>query len=131
VNELLFNIELLEGNQGVPFELLELADPSKNQIEGYLKTGKCFVAKLGTQLIGVMVLTELTPKAIEISRQSNYNQLIIGTGNSSIGQLYLYQVQGFEIDHIEKDYFLRNYHNPFFENGIQCKHKVVLVKELN
>ena len=68
--------------------------------------------------------------ADEISRQSNYNQLIIGTGNSSIGQLYLYQVQGFEIDHIEKDYFLYNYHNPFFENGIQCKHKVVLVKQL-
>ena len=65
-----------------------------------------------------------------VSRELGYEKLIIGTGNSSIGQLALYQKEGFEISRIEKDFFITNYHEPIFENGIQCKHMVILEKIL-
>jgi aminoglycoside 6'-N-acetyltransferase I len=68
--------------------------------------------------------------AEEISRELGHKKLIVGTGNSSIGQLALYQKVGFELDRIEKNFFLKNYAEPIFENGIQCKHLVVLAKDL-
>lgn len=113
-------IERVGTDQEIPFELLELADPSSKQIKDYLNSGQCYVAKLNYQVIGVIVLKEITPDTVEIkniaiseffqrkgygkvllryaekiSRQSNCEKLIIGTGNSSIGQLALYQKEGF------------------------------------
>lgn len=148
-------IEELDQKQEVPLALLELADPSKEQIENYLNQGQCFVAKLNSQIIGVMVLMELSPTSIEIkniaidesfqgkgcgrlllkyaeelNRKTNYEKLIIGTGNSSMGQLSLYQKEGFEISYIQKNFFLDNYDEPIFENGIRCKHRIVLEKKL-
>jgi aminoglycoside 6'-N-acetyltransferase I len=145
---------LIEG-QAIPFELLQLADPSKVQIESYLKRGTCHIAQLATELVGVVVLTEVDSTTTEIkniavketqqgkgfgkmllnysekiSRAAGYEKLIIGTGNSSIGQLALYQKAGFEMESIKKNFFIENYQEAIFENGIQCKHMVVLEKEL-
>ena len=142
--------------QQIPFDLLKLADPSPSQINDYLKSGTCYVAKLNSEIIGVMVLKELSPTSIEIkniaikkiaqgkgfgklllryadkiSRQSKYEKLIIGTGNSSVGQLAVYQKEGFEIERIKKNFFVKKYNKPIFENGIQCKHMIVLEKKLN
>lgn len=149
-------IELIDEETQIPFRLLESADPSRAQIEKYLISGKCYTAKLGNEMIGVIVLKEITPASIEIkniaidkacrgkgfgrqllkfavqlSRQSGYEKLIIGTGNSSIGQLALYQKEGFEICEFRRNYFVNNYEEPIFENGIQCKHLIMLVKRLN
>lgn len=54
--------------------------------------------------------------------------LITGTGNSRIGQLDLYQKEGFDIPKIVKNFFLKNYKEPIFENGIQYKHRFKLEK---
>ena len=153
-NELL-KIKKVDTDQEIPFALLELADPSSKQIKDYLNSGQCYVAKLDSQTIGVIVLVEITPNigeikniavselfqgkgygkvllkyAEKISRELNYEKLIIGTGNSSIGQLALYQKVGFEISHLEKNFFIKNYEEPIFENGIPCKHMIVLEKKL-
>ena len=65
--------------------------------------------------------------AVTVARASGFERLIIGTGNSSIRrQLALYQRRGFELCRIERDFFVRNYPEPIFENGIRCKHLVVL-----
>ncbi|EZH71395.1 acetyltransferase [Aquimarina atlantica] len=148
-------LEQVDDNHKIPFELLELADPSRSQIEEYIKTGQCYIAKLNSKLIGSIVLKELTPTTIEIKNivvnesfqnkgygkqllryvheialRSMYKKIVIGTGNSSIKQLALYQKEGFEICRIEKDFFIDNYNQPFFENGIQCKHMIILEKEI-
>ncbi len=148
-------IEQVNDNHKVPFELLELADPSRNQIEEYIKTGQCYIAKLNSRLIGSIVLKELTPTTIEIKNivinesfqnkgygkqllrhidqiasKSKYEKIVIGTGNSSIKQLALYQKEGFGICSIQKDFFITNYDKPIFENGIQCKHMIILEKEI-
>jgi hypothetical protein len=69
--------------------------------------------------------------AVQTSKNKNFNTIIIGTGNSSIGQLYLYQRQGFEIFDIKKNFFVDNYPDPIFEDGIQCKHMIMLGLKTN
>ena len=150
------HIELLSNDHGIPFDLLELADPSMARIKEYLKTGKCFVAKAGNAVVGVMVLemdvsedTEILNIAVSPPEQGKgigklllryaehyakgqaRTKLIIGTGNSSIGQLALYQKEGFEIIRIERDFFTKYYDTPIVENGIVCKHRIILEKTLN
>ncbi len=60
-----------------------------------------------------------------------YKTLEVCTGNSSIGQLALYQKCGFRMSGIERDFFIKHYHEPIFENGIQCRDRVRLTQELN
>lgn len=55
--------------------------------------------------------------------------LTIGTGNSSLSQLALYQKCGFRISHVVPDFF-KNYPEPIFENGIRCLDKVMLYCDL-
>ncbi len=52
-------------------------------------------------------------------RLARLRRLWIGTGNSSLPQLALYQKAGFRLDHIIPDYF-SDYPETIFENGIQC-----------
>ncbi|NAS11150.1 GNAT family N-acetyltransferase [Poritiphilus flavus] len=142
--------------ESVPISLLLLADPDEKRLEAYIKTGSCYIAKIEDTIIGVLVLKEINPTTLEIkniaidepfqgygfgshllnfasevARDQGYKSLIIATGNSSIGQLKLYQRIGFEIFDIEMNYFTLEYQAPIYENGIQCKHKIFLRKDLN
>lgn len=143
----------LASDKTFPFDLLELADPSRAKIESYLKMGACYVAKVDSRLVGLIVVGEVNSSTLEIKNlavrnreqgkgigksllryaekitiEKGYKKLVISTGNSSIKQLALYQKEGFEIDGITKNYFLENYPEPIFENDIQCKHLITLVK---
>ena len=118
----------------VPIDLLELADPSRVLIDSYLEVGKCYVASLKSKIVGVLVLKEIDQFTIEIKNlavkeldqgkgigtkllryaekiclKDGYKKLVIGTGNSSVSQLGLYQKEGFEVDRIDKNFFIRNY----------------------
>lgn len=64
--------------------------------------------------------------AIEKARKKGFKTIEIGTGNSSIGQLALYQKCGFRIVGIDMDFFVRHYSEEIFENGIQCRDMVRL-----
>ncbi len=148
-------IEEIHQKEQLPFELLLLADPSQNKVLEYVNEGRCYIAKYQQTTIGVMVLCELKGGVLEIKNiaikelfqrkgfgrqllrwafkfayEKGFERLRIGTGNSSIGQFLLYQKEGFEPVYIVKDFFLENYEEPIFENGIQCKHLLVLEKEI-
>lgn len=149
------SVRRLGKNETIPYGLLLDADPSIAAIEKYLTTSEIYVAVLKTQVIGVVVLHpfdkgsfEIKNIAVEESLQGNgigklllrtvtevaiekgANYIIIGTSNSSIGQLYLYQRSGFEITEIRMNFFPDNYPEPIFENGIQCRHMIMLKKKL-
>lgn len=140
----------------IPYDLLLLADPSKARVQTYLKTGFCFLGILESEVVGVLLLDEVNPKIAEIkniavreseqgkgfgkqllrfaekeSQVRGYEKLMVGTGNSSVDQLAFYQKEGFELDRIEKNFFLENYTEPIFENGIPCKHLLILEKTLD
>lgn len=149
------HIAPLGQSEEVPFELLELADPSRSEIEQYLQTGTCHLASLETEIVGAVVLEPIESTTIEIkniavkpseqgkgigktllryaerwSRDLGIEKMIIRTGNSSLGPLALYQKEGFVIHNIEKDYFVKHYETPIYENGIQCKDQITLIKSL-
>ncbi|MFC4410438.1 GNAT family N-acetyltransferase [Chungangia koreensis] len=140
------NIRRLAASELPPMELLLDADPSREMVDSYLRKGETFVAEVDNQIIGVYVLMEkqedsteimniavanekqgqgigrkLIQHAIDYTRNNGFAKLQIGTGNSSIGQLALYQKCGFRIVGIDFDFFLRNYPEPIIENGISCR----------
>lgn len=136
----------------VPYELLLLADPSPKIVNEYLQRGECYTASLSDQsTVGVFVLLKTRPEtieivniavreeeqgkgigkrmiyeAIEIAKQQGAKTIEIGTGNSSVTQLALYQRCGFRIIGVDLDFFLRHYEEEIFENGIQCRDMIRL-----
>ncbi len=68
--------------------------------------------------------------ARQYARKNEYKVLRIGTGNSSLDQLRIYQKAGFRMKSILPDFFVKNYPEPLFENGLQCRDMVVLEQDL-
>lgn len=145
-------IRLLNDGADLPMNLLLEADPSEGLVREYCSNGFVYEAAVDDELMGVYVLLPLTDGIVEIkniavaedARGQGYGKRLIqhalseaerlgfghveiGTGNSSVDQLMLYQKCGFRIDSIDRDFFLRNYPEPIFENGIQCRDMIRLV----
>ncbi|TKI53324.1 GNAT family N-acetyltransferase [Lysinibacillus mangiferihumi] len=72
----------------------------------------------------------LVMNAIMIAKTKDYKIIEVGTGNSSIGQLALYQKCGFRIIGVDIDFFIRHYPEEIFENGIQCRDMIRLSQDL-
>lgn len=148
-------IRQITQDEPIPYRLLLLADPNKTLVDRYLQTGKCFIATLDDILIGVLAIGAVSLDEIEIyniaiepkyqggghgkillqfavnhARESDYSSIIIKTGNSSIGQMALYQKAGFDMAGIQHNYFIENYDESIIEHGIQCKHRVLFRKSL-
>ena len=144
-------IRKLLRDEQLPMDLLLLADPSREMVEEYVANGQCHVAELAGRIVGVYVLAKLDAKTMEImnvaieenmqgrgmgkklivdaiqtAQELGYTAIEIGTGNSSIGQLALYQKCGFRIDGVIQDFFVDHYEEPIFENGIQCRDMIRL-----
>jgi ribosomal protein S18 acetylase RimI-like enzyme len=65
-------------------------------------------------------------------RQRGVPRVIVGTGNSGIGQLAFYQKAGFRLSHIERDFFSpeRGYPDGIEENGIPLRDMVWMDQRL-
>ncbi len=126
-----------------PMELLLLADPSEDKIRSYLSESKCFVVSSGAAVVGACVVqprgagihevmsiavhpscqksgygSALLKWVIEFFRSAGARQLEVGTGTFGY-QLAFYQRNGFRVSSIDQDFFVRNYPEPIFEDGIQ------------
>ncbi|MDJ1497133.1 GNAT family N-acetyltransferase [Cytophagaceae bacterium DM2B3-1] len=146
---------LLEKGEQIPYELLLLADETIEIIDSYAKGGEICIFEHNSQIIGVYILyildtetieiknievhkdyqglgigTHLLNEAIQRAKEKGFKTLVIGTANGAIKQLYLYQKVGFEITGIRKNFFIDNYPAPIYENGILCKHMIMLEKQL-
>ena len=134
-------------------ELLLDADPNKEAVLRYFDISTKFIAKEGNTIVGVIVLlvtplnaeiknisvvekyrckgigSKLIAEAIKYSKSRKLGNIIIGTCNSSLDQLRLYQSHGFRICDVVVGYF-DSYPGPIFENGIQCRDQVLLRYEL-
>lgn len=147
--------EKLEVNKNAPMDLLLLADPSVALVREYLKNGKCFIAKSENETIGVVLIMETKMSHIEIMniavkeafqnkgigkqllgfvideiKKTNAKSIEIGTGNSSMSQMMLYQKCGFRIVGIDFNFFRRHYAEKIFENGIECRDMIRLRMEI-
>lgn len=148
-------IRQLGNAEALPMELLLLADPSEEKVRDYMKRAQCYVLEQDGKIAGVYSLLPTRPRkveliniavdeaeqnkgygkalirhAVDIARNQGYRTIEVGTGNSSLAQLALYQKSGFRMTHIDRDFFLRHYEEPIVENGIQCVDMVRLSREL-
>lgn len=148
-------IRKLKIHEEYPMDLLLLADPSEKIVREYVTMGECFVAERNEKIIGTYVLLPTRPEtmelvnvavteneqgkgvgrqlvmdAIERAKEKGYKIIEIGTGNSSVGQLVLYQKCGFRICGVDRDFFVRHYEEEIFENGIQCRDMIRLAQDL-
>ncbi|MGN7356097.1 GNAT family N-acetyltransferase [Paenibacillus sp. SAF-054] len=135
----------------LPQELLLLADPEWTQVEMYLHSCDWFLAESDGRIIGVCGLMGLEHDTAEIMNAAvdpayqgrghgkrlilhtlaqaaimGYEKVVVRTGNSSLDQLGLYQKCGFRMTRIERDYFVNNYPEPIYENGIPCRDRITL-----
>lgn len=149
------DIRKLRVDEIPPIELLLLADPSQSLVEEYVQRGECYVAESDHHIIGIYVLLPTRPETVELvniavaeafhnrgigkqlvfdairtAKSRGYTTIEVGTGNSSIGQLALYQKCGFRITGVDMDFFVRHYSEEIFENGIQCRDMIRLSQDL-
>ncbi|GGG07290.1 GNAT family N-acetyltransferase [Paenibacillus aceti] len=143
-------LDLQEGEE-IPYKLLLLADPSKTLVDEYVARGVCYLAYIEDELVGEFVLIHTHPRTIEIvniavaeqhqgrgigkalvrhaieeAKRLNAASVEIGTGNTSLLQLRLYQQCGFRITGVDQDFFVRNYDEEIFEDGLQCRDMIRL-----
>lgn len=148
-------IRKLAAQEQPPMDLLLLADPSVRLVEDYLQRGHCYVAVLEESIVGVYVLIPTRPDTIElvnvavdeayhdkgigkklvlhsiaVAKSLGYKTIEVGTGNSSVSQLALYQKCGFRMNWIDRDFFLRHYEEEIYENGIQVIDMVRLSQDI-
>ncbi len=149
------HIEEIFENRDRFMGLLLLADPSPTMVRVYLERGYLFALYEQDKPYGVIHLDPYNSEVIEIKniavqeesqgrgygkrliqytikrcRHDGYKKIVVGTGNSSIGNLAFYQKLGFRFVSIVRDFFTDHYDQPIIEDGIQCRDMVVLEMDL-
>ena len=129
----------------VPMSMLLHADPSEKCIDKYLHGSKCFGAFVEDSLVGVCVTnlndvdeweifnivvisgkqrqgygTKLLQFVTKYFEEIGAKSLELGTGTFGY-QLLFYQRLGFRVESVRKNFFIDNYSDPIFEDGVQLK----------
>jgi predicted N-acetyltransferase YhbS len=142
--------------------LLLLADDSEQQVRGYMQKGTLFVAEDEGREVGIVLAipvdssdannSEIELKAVAVEAASHnqgigqrmlalvlpalekrgFTRVVLGTGNSGIGQIAFYQKAGFRMWKIERNVFSaeRGYPPGLEENGIPLRDMIWLDREL-
>lgn len=136
-------------------ELLLLADESESVIESYIREGEMFKILINQKLAGVILFVfhsqnevelknmallptfqgqgtgrEVIEQLVKYYRGKGYQKMIVGTANSSIGNIVFYQKAGFRMSAIRKDYFA-DYPETITENGIRALDMILLERKLD
>ncbi|MFD2923640.1 GNAT family N-acetyltransferase [Halobacillus naozhouensis] len=123
---------------------LLLADETVEIINEYINDGELYAIVYNQQTIGVCLFTFPTPYTVEVKnfaiqpenqgqglgkrvmscafqlyKERGFEDMVVGTANSSIANLAFYQKTGFRMDGIIKDFFAR-YPEPLYEDGIRA-----------
>lgn len=142
---------MISQSSEIPYELLLLADETKEAIDQYIFKSDLYVLSDGDHNIAVMALYKnnntqleikniavtdhyrnrgigsiLIGKAKEIAAQHHCTSLLVGTSDTGLQQIRFYEKNGFAKKEIRKNFFIENYPFPIYENGIQMRDMVVL-----
>lgn len=133
-------------------DLLLLADEQESMIDKYLERGTMYLLQKD-EPVGICVVTDEGNGILEIKnlavaakyqRQGYGRQMInfikekycnsfsilqVGTGDSPL-TLPFYEGAGFKRSHIIKDFFIRYYDHPIYEDNVQLKDMIYLKLKL-
>jgi N-acetylglutamate synthase-like GNAT family acetyltransferase len=146
---------LLRKEEAIPYDLLLLADEEVQAIEKYIHQSDIYVFEQIDKIVGVYVLYPIDEHTAEIkaialnesfqnlgigkcmlkdaaikATAKGFKELVIGTPSVAQKQLAIYQKAGFEQYDIKKDFFITNYSELIFEDGVQLTDMVMLRKDL-
>ncbi|WP_213525115.1 GNAT family N-acetyltransferase [Paenibacillus sp. J31TS4] len=150
------NIRRRTEGERPPMELLLLADPSEPLVLEYLERGMCYLAESEDGVtVGVYVLLPTRPETVELvnvavaeplhgrgigkrlvqhavrtAAEAGFRTIEVGTGSTGVAQLALYQKCGFRMTGIDRDFFVRHYAEPIYENGMRLRDMVRLSQDL-
>lgn len=150
-----FSFNQLHPDSEIPYHLLLLADETQEAIDQYIFKSDIYLLQDGIESIAVMALcrisdteleiknvaviesyrskgigTILMNKAKEIAKEKFYKTLTVGTSDTGFQQIRFYEKNGFIKSGILKDFFIENYPDPIYENGLQMRDMVVLTHHL-
>lgn len=133
------------------WELLLLADPSREMVLRYLKEGELYGLYLRGELAAEAVVLPLSPTLCELknlavredlhgqglgtalvnhllaSYQGRFQEMQVGTSESGVP---FYQRLGFQPSHTVPGFFTDNYPEPIYEDGRQCVDMLYLKRPL-
>lgn len=138
-----------------PYELLLLADETKEAIDRYLYDADVYTVKESGTIIAVFCLLRVDAFTVELKNiavaepyqgkrigstllsfikklcAGTCSSIIVGTPDCAHAQLRFYRKNGFKDCSVRKDFYLHNYSEPIYENGILLRDMLVLQYELN
>lgn len=144
-------VKIIENNKKDFLDLLLLADEQENMIDKYLYRGELF-ALYDEDLKSVCVVTKENHGEYELKNLATYKEfqgrgygsimvkyifeyykdkcktMIVGTGDSPL-TIPFYEHCKFKVSHRVKNFFIDNYDEPIFENGVQLVDMVYLRKD--
>lgn len=146
-------IREIKEDKKIYIELLLLADEEEKMIDKYLDKGQmfvlddegikaeCVVTQEGDNIIeikNIAVYPKYQKKGygrkliefIETKYKNDFDIIRVGTGDSKL-TIPFYENCGFRRSYCIKDFFVNNYENPIYEDGIRLKDMVYLEKNLH
>ena len=142
----------IENNKKRYIDLLLLGDEDEKTIDKYLERGEmyilddngikaeCVVTDEGSKILEIKNIA-VSPKfqkqgygkkLIEFITEKyseNFSVIQAGTGDSPL-TIPFYEKYGFRKSHIVKNFFIDNYKNPIYEEGVQLIEMIYLQKNL-
>lgn len=142
----------IENNKKRYIDLLLLGDEDEKMIDKYLERGEmyilddngikaeCVVTDEGSKILEIKNIA-VSPKfqkqgygkkLIEFITEKyseNFSVIQAGTGDSPL-TIPFYEKYGFRKSHIVKNFFIDNYKNPIYEEGVQLIDMIYLQKNL-
>lgn len=147
---MLINIKKVTLNKNDYMDLLLLADPSEKMINSYLNKGEMFVLSVNGEVVCEAVVVKISENVCELKNLAtkkeyqgygfakqmlqhlfqNYKNMFTTmlVGTSSPG---FYEKFGFEYSHTVSNFFIDNYDEPIFDNGVKCIDMTYLKKDLH
>lgn len=147
------DIERITDKKRDYMDMLLLADPQESMIDRYLDQGEMYVLYDQGRAVTAAVVTDLGGGKCELKNistipeeqrkgygrymihflcehySSRYDLMYVGTGNSP-DTLGFYHACGFVNSHIVANFFVDNYEEPIYENGIRLTDMIYLKKKL-
>lgn len=147
----------LKNGDPIPFDLLLLADETKDAIKKYIYNSDIYIVftKENVNPIGIFVLYKVNGLEIEIKNiailglfrsqgigsfliekikqiasKENYKEIIVGTADAGIRQIQFYEKNGFRKYDVKENFFIENYSDPIIENGIMLKDMIMLKTQI-
>lgn len=148
-----YTIQQLAGTDTIPFNLLLLADETREAIEKYIYQSSiyCLYSLEVPEPIAVFALYKINDKTVEIKNiavaesyqgkglgsflitaintiaaMERYKEIIVGTADAGTREIHFYERNGFKRYGTRDNFYTDNYPEPIIENGIRLKDMIML-----